>query len=58
MDGAGHAVLELEVHFGDSVFGEHGGVGDITCKKRLGSATAADCAATNIPSKENHKALL
>jgi hypothetical protein len=31
VDGARHAVLELEVHLGDSVLGEDGGIGDITC---------------------------
>lgn len=33
VDGAGHAVLELQVHLGDGVVGEDGGVRDITCKK-------------------------
>jgi len=31
VDGAGDAVLELEVHLGHGVLGEDGGVGDITC---------------------------
>lgn len=31
VDGAGHAVLELQVHLGDGVFGEDRGIGDITC---------------------------
>lgn len=31
MDGAGDAVLELEVHLGDRVLGEDGGVRDVTC---------------------------
>ena len=31
VNGAGHAVLELQVHLGDSVLGEDGGIGDITC---------------------------
>jgi hypothetical protein len=30
VDGAGDAVLELEVHFGNGVVGEDGGIGDIT----------------------------
>ena len=30
VDGAGDAVLELEVHFWDSVFREDGGVGNVT----------------------------
>jgi hypothetical protein len=32
VDGAGHAVLELEVHLWDGVFGEDGGIGNITCE--------------------------
>lgn len=28
---AGDAILEFEIHLGDGVFGEDGGVGDITC---------------------------
>ena len=31
MDSAGDAVLELEVHLGDSIFSEDTGVRDITC---------------------------
>ena len=31
VDSAGDAVLELQVHLGDSVLGEDGGIGDITC---------------------------
>lgn len=31
VDGARDAVLELQVHLGDSVLGEDGGVRDITC---------------------------
>lgn len=31
VDGAGDAVLELEVHLGDRVLLEDGGVGDVTC---------------------------
>lgn len=31
VDSAGDAVLELEVHLGDGVLGEYGGIGDITC---------------------------
>lgn len=30
VDGAGHAVLELQVHLGDSVLGEDRGIGDVT----------------------------
>jgi hypothetical protein len=30
VDSAGDAVLQLEVHLGDGVVGEDGGVGDIT----------------------------
>jgi hypothetical protein len=38
MDGARDAVLQLEVHLGNRVFGEDGGIRDITCareKQRL-----------------------
>ena len=31
VDSAGDAVLELQVHLGDGVLGEYGGIGDITC---------------------------
>jgi hypothetical protein len=31
VDGARDAVLELQVHLGDGVLGEDGGIGDITC---------------------------
>ena len=31
VDSAGDAVLQLEVHLGDGVIGEDGGVRDITC---------------------------
>jgi hypothetical protein len=31
VDGAGDAVLELEVHLGDRVLSEDGGVRDVTC---------------------------
>jgi hypothetical protein len=31
MDGARDAVLQLEVHLGNGVFWEYGGVGNITC---------------------------
>jgi hypothetical protein len=31
VDGARHTVLELQVHLGDGVLGEYGGIGDITC---------------------------
>lgn len=30
VDSAGDAVLQLEVHLGDGVLGEDGGLGDIT----------------------------
>ena len=30
VDGAGDAVLQLEVHLWDGIFGEDGGVGDVT----------------------------
>lgn len=30
MDGAGDAVLQFKVHLGHGVFGEYGGVGDVT----------------------------
>jgi hypothetical protein len=32
VDGARDAVLELEVHLGNSVLGEDGGIRDITCR--------------------------
>lgn len=35
VDGARDAVLQLQVHLGDSVVGEHGGIGDITCNNIL-----------------------
>ena len=35
VDGAGNAVLQLQVHLGDSVIGEDGGVRDITCRDWL-----------------------
>jgi len=31
VDGAGNAVLELQVHLGNGVLGEDGGIRDITC---------------------------
>ena len=33
MNGAGNAVLELQVHFGYGVFGENRGVRDVTCNQ-------------------------
>jgi hypothetical protein len=33
VNGAGDAVLELQVHLGDGVLGEDGGIRDITCAK-------------------------
>lgn len=30
MNGTGDAVLQFEIHLGDGVFGEYGGVGDVT----------------------------
>jgi len=35
VDSAGHTVLELQVHLGDGVLGEDGGIGDITDGSRL-----------------------
>lgn len=32
VDGAGNAVLQLQVHLGDGVLLEDGGIGDITCE--------------------------
>jgi hypothetical protein len=32
VDGARDAVLELQVHLGDGVLGEDGGIRDITCR--------------------------
>lgn len=34
VDGARHAVLQLEVHLGDGVLGKHRGVRDVTCEKK------------------------
>jgi len=31
VDGAGHAVLQLQVHLRHGVVGVDGGIGDITC---------------------------
>lgn len=36
VDSAGDAVLELQVHLGDRVLGEDGGIGDITCTSKKG----------------------
>lgn len=33
VDSAGDAVLEFQVHLGNGVLGEDGGVGDITCNR-------------------------
>ena len=38
MDSAGDAVLQLQVHLGDGVVSEDGGVGDITCRKEMSVA--------------------
>lgn len=38
VDSAGDAVLQLQVHLGDGIVGENGGVRDITCVQGLGSA--------------------
>jgi len=38
VDGAGNAVLELQVHLWDGVLGEDGSVRDITCKNNIPSA--------------------
>ena len=35
VDGARYAVLKLQVHLGDGVLGEDGGVGDITCTQSV-----------------------
>jgi len=35
VDGAGHAVLKLQVHLGDGVLGEDRGIGDITDSSRF-----------------------
>lgn len=35
VDSAGDAVLELQVHLGNGVLGEDGGVGDITCNRAV-----------------------
>jgi len=35
VNSAGHAVLELQVHLGDRVLGEDGGLGDITFKASI-----------------------
>lgn len=42
MDGAGDAVLELEVHLGYCVLGEDGGIRDITCPARQLSVPGED----------------
>jgi len=39
VDGAGDAVLQLQVHLWDAVFGENGGIGDITDSGRLDHVT-------------------
>lgn len=31
VNGAGDAILQFEIHLGHSVFGEDGGVGNVTC---------------------------
>jgi hypothetical protein len=36
VNSAGDAVLELQVHLGDRVLGEDGGIGDITCRSKIG----------------------
>jgi hypothetical protein len=38
VDSAGHTVLELEVHLGDRVLSEDGGLRDITCKASIVSS--------------------
>lgn len=35
VDSARDAVLQLQVHLGDSVLGEDRGIGDITCRYQL-----------------------
>jgi hypothetical protein len=39
VNGARDAVLQLEVHLGNGVLGEDGGIGDITCEGEIGLAT-------------------
>jgi hypothetical protein len=48
VNSAGDAVLELQVHLGDRVLGEDGGIGDITCRSKEGilvdcSSRGVDC---------------
>lgn len=48
VDSAGDAVLELQVHLGDRVLGEDGGIRDITCRSEEGilvncSSGSVDC---------------
>lgn len=35
VNSAGDAVLELQVHLGDRVLGEDGGIGDITYRSKI-----------------------
>lgn len=35
VNSAGDTVLELQVHLGDRVLGEDGGIGDITCRSKI-----------------------
>jgi hypothetical protein len=35
VNGARDAVLKLQVHLGDGVLGEDGGIGDITCESSM-----------------------
>jgi len=51
VDGARDAVLQLEVHLGNRVLGEHGSIRDITCCAR-GSANVQLCAGMEIGSAE------
>lgn len=44
VDSARNAVLELQVHLGDSVLGEDGGIRDITCpKSQFTSSLLLEC---------------
>lgn len=47
MDGAGHAVLELQVHLGDGVLSEDGSLGDITCKAEFVSCIGSSGISSN-----------
>ena len=44
MDSARDAVLQLQVHLGDSVLGEDRGIGDITCVDKLAMPISTEAA--------------